>query len=256
MAMVKLIAGILLTFVASGSIAQEHQHGNGEKLGAVHFATSCNEVAQKEFNRAVALLHSFQFSRAIEGFNAALVQDATCGIAYWGISLSGWSNPFASGIKDKGQLQLGRESAERGKSVGVKTERERAYLAAVDKLYSDFESTPQRMRLLAYRDAMGEVAAKYSEDHEAQIFYALALAASEDPADKTYAGRLKAGAILEKLFGEEPMHPGLAHYIIHAYDVPALSAQALVAARRYAEISPDAPHALHMPSQTFTRLRY
>ena len=110
--------------------------------------------------------------------------------------------------------------------------------------------------MLAYRDAMGEIAAKYPEDHEAQIFYALALAASEDPADKTYAGRLKAGAILEKLFEEEPTHPGLAHYIIHTYDVPALAAQALVAARRYAEIAPDAPHALHMPSHTFTRLGY
>jgi tetratricopeptide (TPR) repeat protein len=251
-----LLAIVLLILGASRSMAQEHQHGTAEKLGAVHFATSCNEAAQKEFNRAVALLHSFQFSRAIQGFNAALVQDATCGIAYWGISLSDWSNPFALGIKDKGQLQLGRESAEHGKSVGVKTERERAYLAAVGKLYSDFESTPQRVRLLAYRDAMGEVAAKYPEDHEAQIFYALALAASEDPADKTYAGRLKAGAILEKLFEEEPTHPGLAHYIIHAYDVPALSAQALVAARRYAEIAPDAPHALHMPSHTFTRLGY
>jgi tetratricopeptide (TPR) repeat protein len=253
---VNLLAIVLLILGASRSMAQEHQHGTAEKLGAVHFAISCNEVAQKEFNRAVALLHSFQFSRAIEGFNAALVQDATCGIAYWGISLSDWSNPFAQGIKDKGQLQLGRESAERGNSVGVKTERERAYLAAVGKLYSDFESTPQPVRLLAYRDAMGEVAAKYPEDHEAQIFYALALAASEDPADKTYAGRLKAGAILEKLFEEEPTHPGLAHYIIHAYDVPALSAQALVAARRYAEIAPDAPHALHMPSHTFTRLGY
>jgi tetratricopeptide (TPR) repeat protein len=253
---VNLLAIVLLILGASRSMAQEHQHGTAEKLGAVHFAISCNEVAQKEFNRAAALLHSFQFSRAIEGFNAALVQDATCGIAYWGISLSDWSNPFAQGIKDKGQLQLGRESAERGNSVGVKTERERAYLAAVGKLYSDFESTPQPVRLLAYRDAMGEVAAKYPEDHEAQIFYALALAASEDPADKTYAGRLKAGAILEKLFEEEPTHPGLAHYIIHAYDVPALSAQALVAARRYAEIAPDAPHALHMPSHTFTRLGY
>ena len=142
----------------------------------VHFATSCNEAAQKEFNRAVALLHSFQFSRAIEGFNAVLGEDATCGIAYWGIALSDWSNPFAPGMKDKSQLQAGRESAERGKTVGAKTERERAYLAAVGKLYSDFESTPQRARLIAYRDAMGEVAAKYPEDHEAQIFYALAIA--------------------------------------------------------------------------------
>ncbi len=179
-----------------------------------------------------------------------------CGIAYWGISLSDWSNPFASGMKDKGQLQLGRESAARGKKVGSKTERERAYVAAVGKLYGDFESTPQQARLLAYRDAMEEVAAKYPEDHEAQIFYALALAESQDPADKTYAGRLKAGAILEKLFEQEPSHPGLAHYIIHTYDVPALAGQALVAARRYSEIAPDAPHALHMPSHTFTRLGY
>ncbi len=255
MVRVKLVAAILLT-LASSSRAQEHQHGNGEKLGAVHFATSCNEVAQKEFDRAVALLHSFQFSRAIEGFNAVLGQDATCKIAYWGIALSDWSNPFATGMKDKGQLQAGRESAERGKTVGARTERERSYLAAVGKLYSDFESTPQRARLLAYRDAMREVAAKYPEDHEAQIFYALALTASEDPADKTYAGRLQAGAILEKLFEQEPAHPGLAHYIIHTYDVPLLARRALVAARRYSEIAPDAPHALHMPSHTFTRTGY
>jgi hypothetical protein len=235
-------------------MAQEHQQGNGEKLGAVHFVTSCNEVAQKEFDRAVALLHSFQFGRAIEGFNAVVAEDPTCAIAYWGISLSDWSNPFASGIKDKGQMQLGRDSAERGKSVGAKTDRERAYLAAVGHLYRDFESTPQRARLLAYRDAMEDIAKKYPEDHEAQIFFALALAASEDPADKTYAGRLKAGAILEKLSEEEPTHPGIAHYIIHAYDVPALAGQALVAARRYSAIAPDAPHALHMPSHTFTRL--
>jgi hypothetical protein len=225
-------------------------------LGTVRFATSCNEAAQTEFNRAVALLHSFQFSRAIEGFNAVLGEDATCGIAYWGIALSDWSNPFAPGAKDKSQLQAGHESAERGKTVGAKTERERAYIAAVGKLYNEYESTPQRARLVAYRDAMAEVAAKYPEDHEAQIFYALALAASEDPADKTYADRLKAGAILEKLFEEEPTHPGLAHYIIHTYDVPALADRALVAARRYSEIAPDAPHALHMPSHTFTRTGY
>jgi hypothetical protein len=253
MARGKLVAAIVLILVASRTLAQEHQHRNGEKLGVVHFATSCNEAAQKEFNRAVALLHSFQFSRAIEGFNAVLGEDATCGIAYWGIALSDWSNPFATGMKDKSQLQAGRESAERGKTVGAKTDRERAYIAAVGKLYSDFEGTPQRARLLAYRDAMRDVAAKYPEDHEAQIFYALAIAASEDPADKTYAGRLQAGAILEKLFAQEPAHPGLAHYIIHTYDVPALAGQALVAARRYSEIAPDAPHALHMPSHTFTR---
>lgn len=247
-----IIAGLLLTVAASGS-AQEHRHGNSEKLGTVHFATSCSDAAQKEFDRAVALLHSFQFSRAIEGFKAVLGKDATCGIAYWGIALADWSNPFAPGMKDQSQLQAGQESLERGTTVSAKSERERAYLAAAGKLYSDYGSTPQRTRLIAYRDAMGEVAAKYPEDHEAQIFYALAIAGSEDPADKTYAGRLKAGAILEKLFEEEPTHPGLAHYIIHTYDVPALAERGLVAARRYSEIAPDAPHALHMPSHTFTR---
>jgi len=251
---VKLIAAVLVTLVALRGVSQEHRHGNGDKLGEVQFATSCNGVAQKEFNRAVALLHSFQFSRAIEGFNAVLAEDATCGIAYWGIALSDWSNPFAEGMKDQDQLQAGRKSVERGKKVGAKTDRERAYLAAVGKLYSDYESIPQQARLLAYRDAMRDVAAKYPEDHEAQIFYALALTASEDPSDKTYAGRLEAGAILEKLFEEEPTHPGLAHYIIHTYDVPALAGRALVAARRYSEIAPDAPHALHMPSHTFTRM--
>ena len=252
----KLIAAVSLMLIAASATAQEHQHGNGEKLGRVHFSTSCNEPAQSDFNRAVALLHSFQFSRAIEGFNAVLRQDPTCAIAYWGIGLSDWSNPFAPGQKAKGQLQLGQQSAERGKELGARTDRERAYLAAVGKLYGDFDSTPQQVRLLAYRDAMGNVAAKYPEDHEAQIFYALALAAAADPDDKTYADQLKAGAILEKLFAEEPTHPGLAHYIIHAYDVPALADRALVAAQRYAEIAPDAPHALHMPSHTFTRLGY
>ncbi len=255
MAWARFIAELLLMLAAS-CLAQEHQHANGEKLGEVHFATSCNGTAQKDFNRAVALLHSFQFSRAIQGFNSVLGEDPACGIAYWGIALSDWSNPFAPGAKDKGQLQAGRENLERSKAVVPKTARERAYLAAVAKLYSDYESTPQRARLIAYRDSMQEVAAKYPEDHEAQVFYALAIAASEDPADKTYAGRLQAGAILEKLFEEEPSHPGLAHYIIHTYDVPPLAGRALVAARRYSEIAPDAPHALHMPSHTFTRTGY
>ncbi len=250
------VVGCLIALLAPSGIAQEHQHGNGEKLGAVHFATSCNAAAQKEFDQAVALLHSFQFNHAIQGFNAALKSDPACGIAHWGIALSQWSNPFAAGMKDKSQLQAGLESAERGKAAGAKTEREQAYIAAVAKLYSDFDSTPQHARLIAYRDAMGKLATNYSEDHEAQIFYALALAASEEPTDKTYAARLKAGAILEKLFREEPNHPGLAHYIIHTYDVPPLAGRALNAARRYSEIAPDAPHALHMPSHTFTRAGY
>jgi hypothetical protein len=252
----EVIAVVLSAFVAALAMAQGHQHEDGETLGTVQFATSCNEPAKGEFNRAIALLHSFQFSRAIDGFNAVLLKDPACAMAYWGIALSDWGNPFAPGQKDKGQLQLGLQGAERGKALGAGTDRERAYLAAVGELYRDFEGTPQLLRLLAYRDAMGHVAASYPEDHEAQVFYALALAVTDDPADKTYAGRLEAGAILEKLFALEPAHPGLAHYIIHAYDVPALADRALAAARRYAQIAPDAPHALHMPSHTFTRLGF
>jgi hypothetical protein len=252
----KLIVAVMAVFFAAGGMAQVHQHGDGDKLGQVHFATSCDETAQSDVNRSVALLHSFQFSRAIEGFNAVLRDEPSCTIAYWGIAISDWSNPFAPGQKDKSQLQLGRQSAERGQELGAKTDRERAYLAAAGRLYADFENTPQQVRLRAYRDAMGDIAARYPQDHEAQIFYALALAAAEDPGDKTYADRVKAGTILENLFAEEPTHPGLAHYIIHAYDVPALAGRALDAAKRYTEIAPDAPHALHMPSHTFTRLGY
>jgi hypothetical protein len=252
--LVKPVAAVLLLLAAAPAMTQDQQQGNTEQLGEVRFATSCKEAAQGEFNRAVALLHSFQFNRAIEGFNRVLAADSTCAIAYWGISLSDWGNPFAPGTKEASQLQLGRENTEHGNSLGAKTERERAYIAAVGRLYGDFESTPQQARLLAYRDAMGELAARYPQDHEAQIFYALALVVAEDPADKSYADRLKAGTILEQLFAQEPTHPGLAHYIIHAYDVPALAGRALLAAQRYAQIAPDAPHALHMPSHTFTRL--
>jgi tetratricopeptide (TPR) repeat protein len=252
----KFIAVILLVLVASHGIGQQHQQSGDITLGEVHFATSCNDPAQNEVNRAVALLHSFDFGRAIAAFKAALGRDETCAIAYWGIALSDWGNPFAPGITDKRLLQLGRENAERGELLGGKTDRERAYVVAVGNLYKDFESTPQKARILAYRNAMRDLQAKYPEDHEATIFYALALAVAADREDKTYADQLEAGRILEKLFVQEPTHPGLAHYIIHAYDVPALAAQALKAAQLYSEIAPDAPHALHMPSHTFTRLGY
>ncbi len=247
-------AGLLILAAGSGIAQERRAAAPEEKLGTVHFATSCNGPAQKQFDHAVALLHSFEFNHAIDGFNATLKADSSCAMAYWGVALSQWSNPFATGLKSASQLEDGRKAAEQGQSIGAKTDRERAYIIAVSKLYADFEKTPQQVRLLAYRDAMGEVAEKYPQDHEAAIFYALALAASEEPTDKTYASRLKAGAILEALFAQEPEHPGLAHYIIHTYDVPSLADRALPAAQRYSEIAPDAPHALHMPSHTFTRV--
>jgi tetratricopeptide (TPR) repeat protein len=204
----------------------------------------------------VALLHSFAFPQAVEEFNAALKADPTCAIAYWGLALAAWGNPFAAGIKPDAQLQRGLDAVQRGRAIDAATERERGYLMAASRLYENARTVDQRTRMLAYRDAMASLSARHPDDPEASIFYALALAFSADPADKSYASQLKAGAILEKLAVSQPNHPGLAHYIIHSYDVPALAPRALTAARRYARIARSASHALHMPSHTFTRLGY
>jgi tetratricopeptide (TPR) repeat protein len=236
--------------------AQAHDPTSPEHLGTVTFSTSCNKAVQPQFNRAVALMHSFEFAHAIEGFNSILVTDPSCAIAYWGIALSSWGNPFAADLKAQTQLDKGLKAIESGRAAGAKTERERAYIEAVAHLYTDTAKIDQRSRVVAYESAMASVSAAYSDDTEATIFYALALAAAADPADKTYARQLKAGAMLEKLFVQYPDHPGLAHYIIHTYDVPPLAPRAVEAARRYGQIAPSAPHALHMPSHTFTRVGY
>jgi len=230
-----------------------HDHASMERLGSVSFATSCGPTVQPQFDRAVALMHSFQFGNAIDGFRAVLAADPNCAIAYWGIALSDWSNPFA-GFKSPSQLAQGLKAVELGRALPVGSKRERAYLDAVANLYVGADHLDQDARLVAYESAMARVAADYPDDIEARIFYALALAAAADPADKTYAKQLKSGAILEGLFAKYPDHPGLAHYIIHAYDEPALASRAAEAARRYSEIAPSTPHALHMPSHTFTRL--
>src|SRR5262249_48446116 len=145
---------------------------------------------------------------------------------------------------------------DRAKAAGSKTERERGFVDAVSRLYAGADARDQSARVVSYRDAMAALSARYPDDAEAEIFYALALTAAEEPTDKTDASRLKAGAILERLSARQPQHPGLAHYIIHSYDVPALADHALEAAGRYATIAPSAPHALHMPSHTFTRVGY
>lgn len=230
-----------------------HDHAAMERLGSVSFDTSCNAEAQPRFNRAVALMHSFQFGPAIDGYRAALAADPSCAIAYWGIALSSWSNPFA-GFKSPSQLKQGLEAVEAGRALRAKTARERAYIEAVAHLYTDTAILDQDARTAAYERAMERLAADYPKDSEASIFYALALAAAADPADKAYTKQLKAGAILEGLFAKHPDHPGLAHYIIHAYDEPALASRAAGAAKRYGAIAPSTPHALHMPSHTFTRI--
>ena len=250
-------AAIMALLLARGATSQVHEHAPAaEKLGTVAFATSCSATAQPQFDRAVALLHSFEFQRAIEGFEATLTADPSCAMAAWGIALSRWSNPFVAGIRPPGQLQQGRQAVERARTIGTKTDRERAYLDAVSRLYADFETTGQAARLRAYRDEMSKLAASHPDDSEASIFYALSMAAAAPPADKTFADQLQAGGILERLIARQPDHPGLAHYIIHSYDLPPLADRALEAARRYSKIAPSAPHALHMPSHTFTRLGY
>lgn len=226
----------------------------GARLGNVHFETSCSPKAQDPFDRAVALLHSFEFGPAITGFRAALAADPGCAMADWGIALSSWGNPFAPGLKPSAYLERGREAIEAARAAKPKTQRERDYIEAASRLYDGFESSTQQTRLDAYCDSMSKVAARYPDDSEASIFYALSLAMSADLTDKTYAKQLEAGAILERVFRKEPQHPGVAHYIIHSYDFPPLAPRALAAARAYAMIAPASPHALHMPSHIFTRL--
>ncbi|MEO8448720.1 MAG: hypothetical protein ABI647_02955 [Gemmatimonadota bacterium] len=240
--------------LAVAGAPQQHPAPVDQKLGTVRFATSCSAPVQPIFNRAVAFLHSFAFSMASDGFNAVLSADPKCAIAAWGIALSAWGNPFAAGIKPPAQIQRGLDAVRRARDIGPSTDRESAYVEAAARLYEHAESTDQRTRLLAYRDAMADLSARQPADTEAAIFHALALAISADPADKTYAGQLAAGATLEKLFAKLPDHPGLAHYIIHSYDVPPLADRALAAARRYSRIAPEVSHALHMPSHTYTRV--
>jgi tetratricopeptide (TPR) repeat protein len=248
------VTTIALLASTVGHAQAEHHHQSPETLGSVIFNTSCSTTVQPQFNRAVALMHSFQFRNAIEAFDAILVSDPSCATAYWGIALSNWGNPFAAGLKSTAQLEHGLKAIQQARVSPAKTERERAYVEAVAHLFTNTATTDQQSRKLGYEDAMAALSAAHPEDAEAAIFYALAVAADADPADKTYAKQLKAGAILDSLFAKYPDHPGLAHYIIHAYDVRPLAARAIGAAQRYGEIAPSTPHALHMPSHTFTRV--
>jgi tetratricopeptide (TPR) repeat protein len=239
---------LLLLLPASAAHSQEH-------LGTVHFPTSCQPQVTASFDRGVALLHSFEFGESIRAFEGVLAVDSTCAMAWWGIALSRWTNPMATGNRPLPQLRLGAEAVRAASALGAKaSERERGYIAAVRQLFENFESRDQRTRVAAYSDAMGALARQFPADTEASIFYALSLTAAAAPTDKTYANQLKAGSILEPLWVAQPNHPGLAHYIIHTYDVPALADKARAAAERYSGIAPSAAHALHMPSHTFTRV--
>jgi len=249
-----LLAGITaLTLASNGSAISQPLSPADEKLGKVHFATSCAAGVAQEFDHAMALLHSFEFPAAITGFQTVLRADPTCGIAEWGIAMSTWGNPFG-GLRAPRVIQDGLAAVGRAQSIGAKTERERAYISAVALLYTDADTQDQRARTLAYERAMEKLHGQYPADLEATVFYALAIDQTALPTDKTYANQLKAAAILEELFKVEPDHPGVTHYLIHSYDVPPLAPRGLPYARRYADLAPDAPHALHMPAHTFTRV--
>ena len=245
----------LVLVIPSAALAQHEQHAAGNQLGTVSFQTSCAPAVAADFNRGVALLHSFEFRDALATFNTVVERDPSCAIAQWGIALCHWGNPFA-GIKAGPPLERGRAAAEKGLATGTPTPRERAYLAAAAELFKNADTVSHRDRTLAYARAMDTVQREFAADVEARIFYALALNQTAAPNDKTYAVQLQAAGILEPLWTKYPDHPGLPHYIIHAYDHPPLASKALDAARRYAKIAPSAPHALHMPSHTFTRVGF
>jgi len=241
------------TALAPPAVAQhEHPAGDPAKLGKVSFPVSCETSVQPQFSNAVAMLHSFWYEKASETFRAVAEKDPTCAMAYWGIAMTYYHQIWqAPGPAD---LKAGSAAVETAKSAGSKTQRERDYIAAIEMFYKDADKLDHRTRALAYEKAMDQLQTRYPDDHEAAIFHALALDAIAPPADKTHANQKKCGAILEPLFVEQPEHPGIAHYIIHCYDYPPLAERALDAARRYAQIAPDSPHALHMPSHIFTRL--
>jgi tetratricopeptide (TPR) repeat protein len=247
----------VLALSAAPARAQHEGHAglSAEQVGSVKFETSCAPAVKDDFNRAVALLHSFWFPEAIATFEGVLKRDPQCAIARWGIALSVWGNPFG-GVRAPDIIERGRAAAESARTTGSPTPRERAYIDAVAALYTDGDPATQRARVLVYEKAMAAVVAANPADTEAKIFHALAVTQSAPPTDKTYAQQIRAAAILEPLFTALPSHPGLAHYIIHAYDAPPLAPRALEAARRYASIAPGVPHALHMPSHTFTRVGY
>jgi tetratricopeptide (TPR) repeat protein len=225
-----------------------------DKLGTVEFPNSCSPAVQENFLRAVAMLHSFYYSAAQKAFEEVAAEDASCAIAAWGYASILMLNPLQGIGSSPENARLAQAAIDKALRMGTKTQRERDYLEAVAAYYEDFANRPERARQLSRAKAYEALAAKYPGDDEAQIFYALYLAATQTASDQTYSAYLQAAAILETQFAKHPDHPGVAHYLIHSYDAQQLATRGLPAARRYASIAPHAPHALHMPSHIFSRV--
>jgi len=242
-------------FVCSLAIflAQPAARAQEEKFGEVNFSISCSAAAQMQFNRAVAMLHSFFFPETVKAFTALAQQEPSCAIAYWGIAISQRPNPlvapFPAELMDKGWHAI-----EAGRAAAAKTQREKDWIEALAVFFKDYDKVDLRTRTIAYEAAMARLAERYPDDTEAAIFYALALNEAVDLNDKTYARQFKAAAILQTIEAKQPNHPGIAHYIIHSFDFAPICREGLAAAQRYAELAPAAPHALHMPSHTFSML--
>ncbi|MBV9251022.1 MAG: hypothetical protein JO227_17460, partial [Acetobacteraceae bacterium] len=251
-----LLASAVAVFAAPSVAFAQHEHehaGLAEgKVGEISFPISCTPAAQQQFNRSVAILHSFWYEEAVKSFTAVAETDPNCAMAWWGVAMSVWYPLWYP--PSEASLKTGASAVDKAQALGAKTDRERDYIAAIGAFFQDWDKRDHRTRSLAYEKAMDQVYERYPDDNEAAVFYALALIATAEPTDKTYVNVRKADAILEKVLAEEPDHPGVTHYIIHANDYPALAAHGLAAARSYAKIAPAVPHALHMPSHIFTRL--
>ena len=240
-----LVAGITAAMSCSAFGQQD------EKLGKLSFPTSCDPKVQADFERGVAMIHSYWFLIARRTFEGVLREDPSCAIAYWGIALDLLNNSLAV-VPPRADAEAAWAALEKARAVGAKTQRERDWIEALSAYFRDHDKRPVNARLAAYNDAMGQLAQRYPDDYEAQAFYALTLQASASPSDTTYANQLKSVAILEKLYEQNPQHPGVTHFIIHAYDYHPLAEKGIPAARRYASIAPAVPHARHMPSHIYS----
>jgi hypothetical protein len=237
-------------FLAADDEGHHHEELTEAQVGIVHFSSSCLAAEQKPVERGVAMLHSFWYEEAEKQFQQIEKDDPKCAIAHWGVAMSLWHqlwNRPDIAVLDRGGAELKSAKSLPG------TPREKDYIAALSKFY-EHPRKPYQKRVTAYSKAMEKVYAKNPDDHEAAAFYALSLLAAEPDHDKTNSNRKQAAAVLEKLFAEEPSHPGVAHYLIHTYDKPEMAQLGLPAARKYAELAPAAPHALHMPAHIFARL--
>jgi tetratricopeptide (TPR) repeat protein len=223
-----------------------------ERLGRVSFPVSCSPAVQKPFERAVALLHSFWYLESLKAFTAVTQADPDCAMGYWGVAMSLWYQIWSP--PRPAALKQGLEAVEKASALGGKTQREREFIAAAEAFFKDHDRLDHRTRALAYEKAMELAYLRSPADSEVALFYALALQATADPHDKTYAKQQRSGEIADKIFAAEPDHPGAAHYVIHAYDYPRLAHHGRGAADRYAKFAPSVPHALHMPSHIYVLL--